>query len=84
MQRERTNDGYRAVLSEEEMRHIVFDGDYIGFCLECGADCEGIEPDARKYHCQECHANRVYGIEELMLMGKVRIGPTESERSAIR
>lgn len=39
-----------------------------GFCLACGADHGGVEPDARKYHCTDCGKHKVYGAEELMLM----------------
>lgn len=38
-----------------------------GFCIECGADAEGVEPDARKYECECCGARAVYGAEELLL-----------------
>lgn len=40
-----------------------------GFCLACGEEQHGIEPDARRAHCEACGANKVYGAEELMLMG---------------
>jgi hypothetical protein len=40
-----------------------------GFCLACGNDQPGVEPDARKYTCDHCDADKVYGIEELALMG---------------
>jgi hypothetical protein len=39
-----------------------------GFCLACGAENEGIEPDASKYTCTSCEAPKVYGAEELLLM----------------
>jgi hypothetical protein len=42
---------------------------YSGFCLACGEENTGIEPDARKYACQCCGALKVYGAEELILMG---------------
>ena len=38
-----------------------------GFCLACGADAGGCEPDARQYHCECCGENAVYGAEELLL-----------------
>lgn len=44
---------------------------YSGFCLACGEENTGIEPDARKYHCQCCGAPKVYGADELILMGLV-------------
>jgi hypothetical protein len=38
-----------------------------GICLCCGADAEGVEPDARKYECESCGEPGVYGAEELLL-----------------
>lgn len=43
-----------------------------GFCLACGADGQMAEPDARKYVCDRCGKPKVYGLEELVLMGLVR------------
>jgi hypothetical protein len=44
-----------------------------GVCLACGEiiDC-GVEPDARNYHCDSCGKDRVFGIEEAMLMGRIK------------
>ena len=39
-----------------------------GFCLKCGADADGCEPDARKYQCEVCEAKAVYGAQEIMIM----------------
>ena len=39
-----------------------------GFCVACGADAEGVEPDARRYKCEACGSMSVYGAEELMIM----------------
>lgn len=39
-----------------------------GFCLACGADADGCEPDARYYECDECGAKAVFGAEELAIM----------------
>lgn len=41
--------------------------DYIGICIRCGNEQEGVEPDARKYECEDCGANTVYGAEELLM-----------------
>lgn len=38
-----------------------------GFCLFCGADADGVEPDAERYVCDECEMPGVYGAEELMI-----------------
>lgn len=39
-----------------------------GFCLACGAEQDGCEPDARQLACDECSALQVYGAEEILLM----------------
>ena len=40
-----------------------------GWCLACGKSQHGVEPDARKYVCEHCGAPKVYGGEELLMMG---------------
>lgn len=40
-----------------------------GFCVACGNWSQGIEPDIRKAECESCCAHKVYGGEELVLMG---------------
>ena len=47
------------------------DEEYIGFCLACGDEAYGVEPDARRYECESCGKNKVYGAQEILLM---RIG----------
>ena len=47
--------------------------EYQGICLYCGAMAGECETDARKYQCEECALEQVYGTEELLLMGKIRI-----------
>ena len=42
---------------------------YTGFCIECGAERDCCEPDAREYQCEDCGKNKVYGAEELLIMG---------------
>jgi hypothetical protein len=42
--------------------------DNLGFCRACGAEAYGIEPDGRRYECEDCGAHQVYGAEELLLM----------------
>ena len=36
-----------------------------GFCIFCGEEAEGVEPDACKYMCKSCGRTGVYGAEEL-------------------
>lgn len=42
-----------------------------GFCLACGEVADGIEPDARRCKCESCGAEKVFGGEELAMMGLV-------------
>lgn len=42
--------------------------DNLGFCLSCGAEAYGVEPDARRYTCESCDEDKVYGAEELLIM----------------
>jgi len=46
----------------------VESGEDMGFCIACGAEAYNVEPDARKYECDECGAEKVYGAEELLMM----------------
>jgi hypothetical protein len=43
-----------------------------GFCIACGEEAFGVEPDARNYSCEACGEPQVFGAEELLLMGLVR------------
>jgi len=38
-----------------------------GFCISCGEEAEGCEPDARGYECEYCNKKTVYGAEELLM-----------------
>jgi hypothetical protein len=42
--------------------------EYLGFCIACCTQVDGVEPDARAYHCSQCGKNKVYGAEELLTM----------------
>jgi hypothetical protein len=39
-----------------------------GFCIACGEEAEGVEPDAEKYRCESCGSPSVYGAEQLLIM----------------
>ena len=43
------------------------------FCLTCRAKQDDVEPNARRYICTICREKQVFGVEELRLMGRVRI-----------
>lgn len=45
----------------------------IGICLSCNNEQDGCEPDARKYKCDDCGKQTVYGLEELLIMGEIDI-----------
>ena len=47
--------------------------DNSGFCIACGEITCGVEPDARGYDCESCDEPKVYGLEELLMMGYVKI-----------
>lgn len=53
------------VLEAVERRDASLDNP--GFCLRCGADVDGVEPDARQYACEDCGERCVYGAEELLM-----------------
>lgn len=42
--------------------------EYEGICLACGEDAFDVEPDARRYECESCGKEKVYGCQELLLM----------------
>ena len=57
-------------VSIDQIIEAVESDENIGFCLACGAEtCGGVEPDARKYPCESCGERKVYGAQELLLMG---------------
>lgn len=45
----------------------MFGMDNPGFCIACGNEQEGCEPDAREYECEACGADKVYGAAELLM-----------------
>jgi len=46
----------------------MFGLDNPGFCLACGEEQGGCEPDARYYECEGCGERQVFGAEEVLLM----------------
>ena len=38
-----------------------------GFCLSCGSERDGCEPDARNYECESCGERKVFGAEEILI-----------------
>lgn len=54
------------ILAAVERHEVSLDDP--GFCLACGHEQEGVEPDARRYVCESCGAHEVFGAEELALV----------------
>lgn len=57
------------VMDAVERRNTSLDNP--GFCVSCGEDQEGCEPDAREYLCESCGEKGVYGAEELLFSMEV-------------
>jgi sulfatase maturation enzyme AslB (radical SAM superfamily) len=55
--------------SSKTLERAILADNSTGFCLACGAERSNTEPDARKYPCETCGAAKVYGAEELLMMG---------------
>jgi hypothetical protein len=51
----------------EAAEREMFSLDNPGFCLACGEEAMGCEPDACEYECESCGAPLVYGAQELLL-----------------
>lgn len=55
---------------------VVFDAcerhamtlDNPGFCLMCGNEASGVEPDAENYKCESCGAEQVFGADQLLIV----------------
>ncbi len=52
---------------QEAVERAAASLDNPGFCIVCGAEAEGVEPDAREYECESCGEHAVYGAEELSM-----------------
>lgn len=57
-----------AKLNIDKIMKAVEQDDGTGFCIACGNEQGGCEPDARKYKCNNCEQMKVYGAEELLMM----------------
>jgi len=56
-------------LTEEE--YLDLSDNYMGICLNCGEQRDSCEPDARNYVCEYCGEKQVFGVEELLMEGKI-------------
>ncbi len=57
------------MIDPDHLLSVIESDEPMGFCTACGLDHYGIEPDARKYQCEECETPTVYGAPELLIMG---------------
>lgn len=57
-----------------EADYAYLSENYGGFCIECGDEAYGVEPDARRYRCESCGALAVFGAEELLIRGLILFG----------
>jgi hypothetical protein len=59
--------------TQEELEEAINGG-----CLNCGEiQYGGVEPDAEKYECEACGEHEVYGLEQLCLIGRLRVKADE-------
>lgn len=63
----------------DEVLEAVRNDELVGWCIKCGADHYLVEPDARKYKCDECGAMEVYGASEILLCGMHTTGKKGTE-----
>lgn len=54
-------------ITRERVMSALKSKDYPGFCLTCGAEAEGCEPDAEYHECDSCGAPSVFGAEQVLL-----------------
>jgi len=63
----KTNEFLEAIGGMEALIGAVDADDCRGFCLLCGSEAYGVEPDARRYMCETCGCAGVYGAEEILI-----------------
>jgi len=43
------------------------ENDNLGFCISCGTEAQGCEPDVSKLPCEKCGSLAVYGAEQILI-----------------
>ena len=56
---------FERIIDACNRREVALDNP--GFCLSCGADADGVEPDASGYECEVCGEFAVAGAEEILI-----------------
>lgn len=58
-------------MHSDDYQHEVMEGGH-GYCIGCSREHpEYVDPDGREIVCESCGTPTVYGLEELLVMGKV-------------
>lgn len=52
---------------EEAVERRMTSLDNPGFCRACGAEADGVEPDAEGYECESCGEAQVSGADNLLI-----------------
>lgn len=52
---------------ENATRESMFGTGNPGYCVACGEESDGCEPDAEGYHCENCGEYAVCGAESLFM-----------------
>jgi hypothetical protein len=50
----------------EAAQRQIFGTDNPGFCLSCGEEQDGCEPDAQNYECESCGESEVFEAEFIL------------------
>lgn len=60
--------------TEKQILAAIERDDNTGFCLACGNEQHGCEPDMERGVCEnpDCREHRVYGAEQLLITGLYR------------
>lgn len=58
-------------VTARQLEALLRDPGNIGLCLACGAEKFGVEPDARECPCLSCEKTTVYGVEDLLISGRI-------------
>ncbi len=59
--------GNTVILSQARIRRAIESGESVGFCLDCGSEQDGCEPDATGYKCENCGHMAVCGAEKCLI-----------------
>lgn len=56
-----------------ECEYLRAESDMTGYCRACGATRGNCEPDARRYPCEACGQDQVYGVDALVERDEIEI-----------